>query len=309
MSSQQNNQQVSRAKILIVDDTPTNIQVLAEILGQDYEIFFSLSGSEGLSMAEAQQPDIILLDIMMPKMDGFEVCQKLKENPVTKNIPVIFITALNMEEDEAKGFELGAVDYITKPIRPSVVRARIKNHVELKRYRDYLENISMKDGLTGVPNRRKMDEYLEQEWKRSKRKNKPISLLMLDIDHFKLYNDNYGHSQGDECLKKIASAIEKSLSRPADLAARFGGEEFVCILPETDEQGAKVIARRVQKNIKELSIPHEYSPVDSLITLSIGIATTNPDESASQEDLLNNADQMLYQAKNSGRNLIQAVSI
>ncbi|RQD61862.1 MAG: PleD family two-component system response regulator [Desulfonatronovibrio sp. MSAO_Bac4] len=298
-----------RPKILVVDDTPTNIQVLAEILGQEYEIFFALNGPEGLAMAEAQQPDIILLDIMMPKMDGFEVCLKLKKNPLTKNIPVIFITALNMEEDEARGLELGAVDYITKPIRPSVVRARVKNHVELKRYRDYLENISMKDGLTGVPNRRRMDEYLEQEWKRSKRKNKPISLLMLDIDHFKLYNDNYGHSEGDECLKKVASAIEESLSRPADMTARFGGEEFVCILPETDESGAKLIAQRVQENIKKMSIPHEYSPVDSLITLSIGIATTIPDESASQQELLKNADQMLYQAKNSGRNQIQSASI
>lgn len=309
MSKQSNQQHKQRPKIMVVDDTPTNIQVLAEILGQEYEIFFALNGMEGLAMAEAQQPDIILLDIMMPKMDGFEVCQKLKENPVTKNIPVIFITALNMEEDEAKGLELGAVDYITKPIRPSVVRARIKNHVKLKRYRDYLENISMKDGLTGVPNRRRMDEYLEQEWKRSKRKNKPISLLMLDIDHFKLYNDNYGHSEGDECLKKVASAIEDSLSRPADMAARFGGEEFACILPETDEQGAKLIAKRVQENIKKMNIPHEYSPIDSLVTLSIGIAATVPDESATVQKFLKSADQMLYKAKKSGRNQTQSVFI
>lgn len=309
MSKQSIQQHMQRPKIMVVDDTPTNIQVLAEILGQEYEIFFALNGPEGLAMAEAQQPDIILLDIMMPKMDGFEVCLKLKKNPLTKNIPVIFITALNMEEDEARGLELGAVDYITKPIRPSVVRARVKNHVKLKRYRDYLENISMKDGLTGVPNRRRMDEYLEQEWKRSKRKNKPMSLLMLDIDHFKLYNDNYGHSQGDECLKKVASAIEESLSRPADMVARFGGEEFACILPDTDEQGAKLIAKRVQENIKELNIPHEYSPIDSLVTLSIGIATTVPDESASVQKLLKNADQMLYKAKKSGRNQTQSIDI
>ncbi|WP_045214677.1 diguanylate cyclase [Desulfonatronovibrio magnus] len=295
-----------RAKILIVDDTPTNIQVLAEILGQDYEIFFALNGYEAIAMAEAQQPDVILLDIMMPKMDGFEACRKLKENPATKSIPVIFITALTMEEDEARGFEIGAVDYITKPIRPAVVRARVKNHLELKRYRDYLENISMKDGLTGVANRRRLDEYLDQEWRRSKRQKEHISLLMLDIDHFKLYNDNYGHSAGDECLKKIATTIESSLSRPADLAARFGGEEFACVLPETDLDGAKNIAEKIHKNIFDLAIPHEYSPVSSIITMSIGIAATIPKNGLSVENFIQNADKMLYEAKRSGRNSIKA---
>ncbi len=292
-----------RAKILVIDDTPTNIQVLAEILGQDYEIFFALSGPEGLDMAEAQLPDLILLDIMMPEMDGFEVCRKLKENPVTRSIPVIFTTALNMEEDEAKGLEIGAVDYITKPLRPSVVRARIKNHIELKRYRDYLENISMKDGLTGIANRRRLDEYLNQEWKRAQRQKQTISMLMLDIDHFKLYNDNYGHSQGDECLKQIASILEKSLSRPGDLAARFGGEEFACVLPETDLKGAKQIAARIHEQLQTEAIVHEYSPIASRITLSIGIATATPELDASLDEFVRKSDEMLYEAKRSGRNL------
>ncbi len=291
-----------RAKILIADDTPSSIQVLGEMLGNEYEIIFALTGDKAITMAEMQMPDLILLDIMMPGMDGFQTCKKLKENPVTKSIPVIFITSLNMEEDEARGLEIGAIDYITKPIRPSVIRARIKNHLELKTYRDYLENISMKDGLTGIANRRRLDEYLLHEWRRSQRLGRFLSLLMLDIDHFKLYNDNYGHSAGDECLKKIANTIEGSLTRPGDLAARYGGEEFACILPETDLKGAQFVADRIHRNLAELAIPHEYSPISSVVTISIGIATTIPDNANSLDHLVKNADEMLYEAKRSGRN-------
>ncbi|MFP4111000.1 MAG: diguanylate cyclase [Desulfonatronovibrio sp.] len=302
MTFQQNNNQASRAKILIVDDTSANIQVLTKILEQDYDIFTASSGYKGIAAAEANQPDIILMDIMMSDLDGFEACANLKKNPATRNIPIIFITDLDIEEQEAQALEMGAVDYLTKPIRPSVVRARIKNHVELKRYRDYLENISMKDGLTGIANRRRLDEYLHQEWKRAQRQEENLSLLMLDIDHFKLYNDKYGHSAGDECLKKIASCVEESLSRPADLAARFGGEEFACVLPETDKDGAKLIADRIHKTLKELAIPHETSPVSRIVTISIGISTTVPEKNASLEDFIKSADKMLYHAKDSGRN-------
>ncbi|WP_028574709.1 diguanylate cyclase domain-containing protein [Desulfonatronovibrio hydrogenovorans] len=291
----------NRPKILIVDDTPTNIEIIAEILEQEYEIVFAKDGPEGIAMAELHRPDLILLDIMMPEMDGFETCQKLKQNPVTKNIPVIFITALDMEEDEARGLQAGAIDYITKPIRPSVVRARIKNHVELKRHRDYLENISMMDGLTGIPNRRRFDEYLLQEWRRAQRRRTWISLLMLDIDHFKLYNDNYGHSKGDQCLKKVARTIEDVLTRPADLAARYGGEEFACVLPETDPAGASTMAEKIHAGIASLKIPHEYSPIDQSLTLSIGASSTIPEPGSSPDILVRKADQMLYLAKRSGR--------
>ncbi len=296
-------------KILIVDDMPANIKVLAQILGNDCEIYSGRNGYEAISMAEAKQPDLIILDITMPEMNGFEACKKLKDNPVTRAIPIIFITDLNMEEDEAKGLELGAVDYITRPIRPSVVKARVRNHLELKRYRDYLQEISMKDGLTGIPNRRRLDEYLHQEWRRAQRQTKPISLLMLDIDHFKLYNDNYGHTAGDDCLKKIALAIEESLTRPADLAARFGGEEFACVLPETDQEGAELIAQRVHKSLARLAIPHAYSPIGSFITISIGVTTTVPDQSSSMDQFIKSADEMLYEAKKSGRNQTKSQTV
>lgn len=302
MSIQHNNKQPSRPKILIVDDTSANIQVLTKILEQDYDIFRASNGYKGIAMAEAHQPDIILMDIMMSDMDGFETCENLKKNTATRTIPIIFITDLDIEEQEARALEMGAVDYLTKPIRPSVVRARIKNHVQLKRYRDYLENISMKDGLTGIANRRRLDEYLNQEWKRAQRQEESLSMLMLDIDHFKLYNDENGHSAGDECLKKIASCIEDSLSRPADMAARFGGEEFACVLPETDQKGAGLIADRIHKALKELAIPHETSPISSIVTLSIGISTTIPEKNASLDEFVKSADKMLYLAKDSGRN-------
>lgn len=296
-------------KILIVDDSPVNIQIMAKILGQDYELSFAYNGHDAVSLTNAEQPDLILLDIMMPEMNGFEVCKILQDNRTTRDIPVIFITALSMEEDETKGLELGAVDYITKPFRPAVVKARVKNQLTLKKYRDHLENISMMDGLTGIPNRRRFDEYLNQEWKRAQRVQHPISLLMLDIDHFKLYNDNYGHSAGDECLKKISRTIQGTLTRPADLAARFGGEEFACVLPETDHDGAVTIAARIHSNLAGMSIPHEYSPISSLVTISIGSTTTVPSTSFSVEQFIKYTDEMLYQAKKTGRNRTRSRTI
>jgi diguanylate cyclase (GGDEF)-like protein len=293
---------MNRPKILVVDNVPDNIEVLDKILGHDYKIFSSQDGFDAISMAEAKHPDLIILNIIMSGMDGFETCRKLKENPATKSIPIIFITDFNLEEDEAKALELGAVDYITRPMRPSVVRARVKNHLELKKYRDYLQEISMKDGLTGIANRRRLDEYLQQEWRRSQRQKKPISLLMLDIDHFKFYNDHYGHSAGDDCLKKIAGTIEDALARPADLAARYGGEEFACVLPETDNEGAGLIAQRIHQNLAALAIPHEHSPISRVVTISIGIATTVPEHSSALDQFIKKADEMLYEAKNSGRN-------
>lgn len=294
--------ELHRPGILIIDDTLANIQALEEILGSEYDIFSARNQEEGIARAEEFKPDLVLINIMMPSMDGFKICEIFKDNPATRSIPIIFITAVNMEEDEARALEMGAVDYITKPIRPAVIRARIKNHIELKRNRDYLEEISMIDGLTGIPNRRRLDEYLAQEWKRSQRQKHPISLLMLDIDHFKLYNDNYGHSAGDECLKKIARSIQDTLTRPADLAARYGGEEFACVLPQTGQDGARTIADRMHENLARLAIPHEYSPIGSSVTISIGISTAIPDQMTSLDDFIKTADRMLYRAKESGRN-------
>lgn len=292
------------ATILVVDDSPMNIKILHEILHGEYRVLFATSGAEALTTVAAALPDLILLDIMMPEMDGYEVCRRLKDDPRTRRIPVIFVTALADQEDEAKGLALGAIDYISKPVNQAVVRARVKNHLELKKYQDFLQNLALLDGLTGIANRRNFDERLAAEWKRAKRNRLPLSLLLLDVDYFKLYNDHYGHAEGDECLRRIAAVLRQGTTRPADLAARYGGEEFVILLPETDRKGAAVTAEKVMATVTELAIPHAYSKVASHVTVSIGATSLTPNEERTPEQLVKAADQALYQAKEQGRNRV-----
>ncbi len=193
----------TRQTVLIIDDMVANIEILNGILNSDFEILFATSGSDGLEVARAQNPDIILLDVVMPEMDGYQVCALLKSEERTQDIPVIFVTAMDQESDESKGLSIGGVDYITKPVRPSIVRARIKNQLELKCYRDHLKELSDLDGLTGIANRRRFDEALELEWLRARRSQHWTALILMDIDFFKGYNDRYGHMSGDECLPVI----------------------------------------------------------------------------------------------------------
>jgi diguanylate cyclase (GGDEF)-like protein len=294
-----------KAKILVVDDMLINIRILDKILNTEYEILTATSGREALKIACQQMPDLILLDVIMPEMDGFAVCKELKQADTTKDIPVIFITANNQEEDESRGFEAGVVDYVTKPVRASILKARVRIHLELKSSRDHLKALSIIDGLTQVANRRKFDEAIEYEWRRSCRNQRPISLLLMDIDFFKTYNDHYGHLAGDECLKIIAREISTVVRRPADLFARYGGEEFVLLLPDIESRGAAFIAKKVQETIKSVNVSHAYSPVAGYITLSIGVATRVPQEGQSHNDLISEADKMLYMAKQNGRNQIQ----
>lgn len=292
----------SRETILIVDDIVANIEILNSILGSTYEILFATSGQDAIDIAKEQLPDLILLDVVMPGMDGYAVCSRLKAEEKTRDIPVIFVTAMDHEEDESKGLNAGVIDYIIKPIRPSIVKARIHNHLELKHYRDYLKNLSTLDGLTGIPNRRRFDEVLQNEWYRGNRNQTTISLLMMDIDYFKAYNDNYGHLAGDECLRRLARCLSESVRRPVDLPARYGGEEFVLLLPETDSDEAVTVARRLQEKTHQLNIPHAYSQAADHVTFSIGIATMIPSDACSQLDLVNRADKLLYEAKHHGRN-------
>ncbi|TMV18292.1 diguanylate cyclase [Paenibacillus thermoaerophilus] len=289
-------------KILVVDDSKLNIRILKELLEDQYRLAVAYSGEEALDMAVVFQPDLILLDIVMPGMDGYELCGKLKQHPVTADTPVIFITALNRPEDEAKGLEFGAIDYISKPFNPAVVKARVKNHIELKRHRDFLKRISSIDGLTGLANRRRFDEYFEKELLRAVRNKQPISLMMLDVDHFKAYNDHYGHLAGDECLKAIAGALTRCLHRPGDLIARYGGEEFVCLLPETGALGAGHLAETMREAVWKLNMLHEYATNDRRVTISIGVLTLVPSSAVRLEELIWNADEMLYEAKRAGRN-------
>jgi diguanylate cyclase (GGDEF)-like protein len=291
-----------RQTVLIVDDAPANIELLSEVLESEVEVLFALSGEDGLNIAFEEAPDLILLDIVMPEMDGYEVCARLKADPRTRTIPVIFVTAMDLEEDETKGLALGAIDYITKPIRPPIVRARVRNHLELKRYRDLLERLTTTDGLTGIANRRRFDAFLESEWSRARRSQKPLSLIMLDIDFFKAFNDHYGHLAGDDCLRQVAQCLADGVRRPADLVARYGGEEFACLLPETTAMGAVTMAKRFLESMEELNIPHAYSEAADHVTLSMGVATLVPLVGQPSSDLVRHADQLLYEAKQNGRN-------
>lgn len=293
--------------VLIVDDTPTNIQVLAELLRMEYRVRVAGSGKVAFELIDKLgPPDIILLDVMMPEMDGYEVCRRLKQAPETKNVPVIFVTAKSDAVDEEYGLNLGAVDYIAKPFHLPIVAARVRNHINLKIKTDLLESQAMLDGLTNIPNRRRFDETLESEWKRAQRTGTPLSLIMADIDFFKRYNDNYGHGVGDDCLKKVAKSLANSIDRPSDMVARYGGEEFVVILPGTDAAGAHAIAERFRSHVEKLHIPHEYSDASKYVTVSVGLACVTPNAEMSQTDLLKLADEMLYQAKESGRNRVNS---
>lgn len=295
--------------ILLVDDAPTNIQMLNETLKDGYHLFFATNGRDALRIASESMPDLILLDVIMPEMDGYEVCRILKADPIMRDIPIIFITAMSQQEDEAIGLELGALDYITKPFNSTIVRLRIRNQIELKRQRDLLARLSHLDGLTGIPNRRALDDSMEREWRRGTRSLKPLSLLMIDIDQFKAYNDSCGHLVGDDCLRAVAQAMKIPLGRAADFVGRYGGEEFMVILPETDEAGALVVAREIQQAVAALAIPHPASAVSDIVTISIGTATAVAQREHEYTCLLQAADTALYQAKQEGRNRIVAAPL
>jgi diguanylate cyclase (GGDEF)-like protein len=296
--------EIGRPTILIVDDTPTNIEILSEALNAEYEVLFATNGQDALNVAFDAGPDLILLDIMMPEMDGYQVCEQLKADARTRSIPVIFVTAMDQEADEAKGLSVGAIDYLAKPIRLPIVRARVRNHLELKRYRDFLENLSLTDGLTGIANRRRFDEVIDSEWRRAKRNQTQMSLVLMDVDHFKGYNDRYGHLAGDDCLRHLARGLMECVRRPSDLVARYGGEEFACLLPDTNAEGAMWVANQMRDKVNYLNVPYEGYTIADHVTLSFGVATMLPLVGQSFFDLIRRADEFLYEAKRSGRNQI-----
>jgi diguanylate cyclase (GGDEF)-like protein len=299
---------LGKPKVLIIDDQRFNLMTLHELLRDRYTTMVAVHGEQGIKAAVAQKPDLVLLDIEMPDMDGYEVCRQLRENPATGHIPIIFITALNDVAAEARGLELGAVDYITKPFNHVIVKARVQTHLRLKMQADLLERYAFNDALTGLANRRAFDERLALEWSRAQRYQRPLSVVMIDIDHFKLYNDHYGHGAGDTCLSDVARAIKSQITRSSDLAARYGGEEFLLILPETEEAGAVALAEQVRAAVDEKGLPHAASKVCDHVTLSLGAASQVPDAQTPVSALLERADQALYRAKTSGRNRVVAAS-
>lgn len=294
--------------ILIVDDTPTNIQILAEALKDKYRVKVAGSGPAALDIIAKQGvPDLILLDVMMPGMDGYEVCRILKQDPVTQEVPVIFVTAKSDALREEKGLRLGAVDYISKPVHLPIVMARVQNHIALKKKTDMLESHAMLDGLTGIPNRRRFDDSLEREWLRVMRSGSSLSLIILDVDDFKPFNDNYGHGVGDACLCAVASSLVDSVNRSSDLVARYGGDEFVALLPNVDEAGAYRIAKRMCENVNAKNIPHEFSSAAKNVTISVGVASIVPSRDKTPYNLLEKADRQLYRAKSLGRNQVCSI--
>jgi diguanylate cyclase (GGDEF)-like protein len=293
-----------RPRVLVVDDQPANVRVMAEALSDTYEIFFATNGAKALEIAASSKIDLILLDVVMPELDGFEVCRRLKADERTSATPVIFVTAREEESDETRGFDLGAVDYITKPIRPPIVRARVRMQLELKHARDLLERLALIDPLTGIANRRRFEAVLDEEWRRASRLSAWFSLAIVDVDDFKSFNDAYGHTRGDDCLRLVAQTLTSVARRPGDLAARYGGEEFAIILPQTDGEAMQTQMQRLRESIESLHLPHSRSRCAEHVTVSIGALSVLASPNGHALDVVEAADRLLYQAKENGRNQV-----
>jgi len=293
----------SRNSVLVIDDEKANIIKLTHILSPEYTVYASKSGKNGIAMAKKNLPDIILLDILMPEMDGYEVLSILKNIEETNKIPVIFVTGLGDAADEEKGLALGAADYISKPFSPVIVKLRVQNQVKILNLIGEIRLFGIIDQLTGISNRRNFDERLRLEWEHSKRDQTALSILMIDIDNFKPYNDTYGHLQGDMALQTITKVIKQSLSRSIDFAARWGGEEFAVLLPNTNLPGASNIAEQIRKTIESTLIPRSNGE-PTKVTVSVGVNTHTPDPESSIHDFFAGADQALYAAKGLGKNRV-----
>ena len=291
------------ARVLVVDDQPMNVRILAAALRGQCEVVSAFDGATALAAAAAGDIDLILLDVILPDIDGFDVCRRLKADGRTSRIPVIFVTSLEDVHDETMGFDVGGVDYITKPIRAAIVRARVHTHLELKQARDLLESLAMIDAVTGIANRRRFDEVLAHEWKRAVRSGSSLSVGIADLDFFKKLNDVYGHACGDACLRAVAQALHGIARRPTDLVARYGGEEFGLVVPESDGAAMRVLLRNALTCVRDLGIPHSGSLVASYMTISIGAVTLVPATAGGDAlSTLETADRLLYDAKHLGRN-------
>lgn len=291
--------------LLVVDDEKQNRLVLTELFKDEYRIILAKNGEQALARAQEHLPDLILLDVLMPGMDGLAVISQLKRQDQTRHIPVIFITALDSPTDEEQGLNLGAADYIGKPFHAAVVRARVRNQLQIVHQRRLLEQLASLDGLTGIPNRRQFDQAYEKEWQRCQRSVQPISLLVADVDHFKKYNDSLGHAAGDRVLQEVAALLRDQVKRPADLVARYGGEEFVILLPETEAEDARQVATRVMEALAQRAISHPESPTAPHITISMGGVTFYPQGVVPDRKMFELADAALYDAKEGGRNQVR----
>ncbi len=307
-------------KIAIVDDTLANLLLVrkhVELLGHTAVI--AHDGAEALAVFEREKPDLVLMDVVMPEMDGYEAARRIRALESGAHwTPIIFLSGMGAEDDLKCGIEAGGDDYLIKPVSPVVLAAKIKAMQRLHDMRNTLvettrkldsanqelQRLSALDGLTGIPNRRCFDDTVQIEWRRNARAASAISLAMIDVDYFKQYNDHYGHLAGDDCLRRIAAALQGTLRRPGDMLARYGGEEFVAILPATPLSGGLAIAQQLRDTVKNLQLPHGFSESEKIVTVSIGVAASVPDFAGTPAMLIEAADEMLYKAKHMGRNQV-----
>lgn len=294
-----------KAKIMVVDDSPLMLRMMEQELREEFDVCVFSDGLKALEAACGEDPpDLILLDVVMPGMGGYDVCRRLKSLPETRDIPVLFLTGQDNEKEEEKGLIAGAIDYIRKPFSFSVVVPKLRNHLALKRQRELLESYSLVDSLTGIPNRRAFDQTLVVEHLRASRAGYPLSILMADIDHFKRVNDFWGHLRGDQCLKDVAAALHCQLRRPGDFMARWGGEEFACILPGVDTQGSWMVAESLRIAVEDLRLSYGANPEKSFVSISLGAVTQKGQVETGIGELMERADRALYQAKRLGRNRV-----
>ncbi len=326
--------------LLVVDDIPANITLLLKFLTDaGFKVLVAKDGKGALKKSEYAQPDLILLDVMMPDINGFEVCKILKSQATTQEIPIIFMTALSDTVDKIKGFSLGAVDYLTKPIKYEEALVRINTHIKMSQQQQHIQEQNLKlnllnqelekrteqlkqrtgilekancelerlnalDCLTQIANRRRFEAYLLSEWEEVAAAKLPISLIFADIDYFKHYNDHYGHQAGDECLRKVAQAINCAAKCLSYLVARYGGEEFVVLLPKTDAEEAVQVASCIQQSVQKLKLATAQPLVSEYVSLSFGVCCLMPNQNTSPQTLVKIADEALYEAKKQGRNRV-----
>jgi len=293
-------------KILIIEDGIVNQKVLVDTFKDIYTLHAVSLGKDAIKMAKRFQPHLILLDIILPDMNGFDLLKQFKENKYTQNIPVIIITGLDNDKDEEMGLSIGAVDYIRKPFNSVLVKARVNIHIQIIKQLLTIERLSFYDALTGLVNRRKFDYHVEYEWHRAIRKNTFIGLLMMDLDNFKIYNDTYGHTQGDVMLKAVAGVLTSILNRTTDIICRWGGEEFAVLLPETSGADLLLIAEKIRTEIEALEVPGLRTAEATKITVSIGAVCVTPEQDELSADFIEKADFLLYKAKRDGRNQVQS---
>ena len=294
----------ARPRVLIIDDVESNRATLAELLAPEHDVLVAASGADGLDLARQFQPEVILLDVLMPGLNGYEVLDQLKAWPSTAHIAVIFLTGLDRPEDEARSLDRGGSDFIARPFNPEVVCARVALHVRLARHHQQLQRIAHLDALTGIANRRQFDAALASEWRRARRMGQTVSVAMVDVDFFKQYNDHYGHTMGDRALRAVAQVLHQGMRRPGDLAARYGGEEFALLITEAEPQNAVALAQTFCDKVRALGIAHAASSVAPMLTVSIGVGSLAAGRGQFAQTLVEDADRRLYRAKAEGRNRV-----